>query len=32
MGLMLVMIGQIRRGPDEEVPLDVVPLAVTHIG
>ena len=28
---MLVMSGRIRRGPDEELPLDVVPLAVTHI-
>ena len=28
---MLVMIGQIRRGPDVELALDVVPLVVTHV-
>ena len=31
MGLMLVMSGQIGRGPDEEWALDVVSRAVTHI-
>ena len=31
MGLMLVISGQIARGPDEKLALDVVPRAVTHI-
>ena len=31
MGLMFVMIGQIRRGPDVELALDVVSRALTHI-
>ena len=31
MGLKIVMVGQIRRSPDVELALDVVPLAVTHV-